>query len=85
METIEHYIIHCDNDISRNIRAMCTTRNIDVTIENAIRDGELLNAIYRLYTRTVKIRDSQHGLHKVLGKGATPTRVPAGSRADRES
>jgi len=51
METIEHYIIHCDNDISRYIRAICATRNIDVTIENVIRDGELLNAIYRLNTR----------------------------------
>jgi len=37
------------------------------------------------YTRTVKTRGSQHGLLKVLGKVATPTRVPAGSRADPES
>ena len=54
METIEHYIIHCDNDISRYIRAICATRNIDVTIENVIRDGELLNAIYRLNTRELQ-------------------------------
>ena len=50
-ETIKHYLLKCENEMSQIVRDMCNKHNVALQMESILRNHGTLNAIIRVSKR----------------------------------
>jgi hypothetical protein len=50
-ETIEHYLLQCDNNVAKEIRQQCKTLNLPETLDTVLTDQRTIQTILRLNRR----------------------------------
>jgi len=52
-ETVEHYVMECDNNVTREVKAFCQFRQQEHTLANVLSNGEIIRLICRVDERTI--------------------------------
>jgi len=52
-ETVKHYIIHCNNELAKAVKATCQAHDIEHTLKNVLTKSDLLCVIFRMNRREI--------------------------------
>lgn len=52
-ETVEHYLINCQNDVSHHLSEICKTHKINLTLKNVLTDETILKTIPAYINRVI--------------------------------
>ena len=52
-ETVKHYVMECDNNVTREVKAFCQFRKQEHTLASVLSNGEIIRLICRVGDRTI--------------------------------
>jgi len=52
-ETVKHYVMECNNDVTREVQAFCQIRNHEHNLANVLSNGEIIRLICRKSKRPI--------------------------------